>query len=143
MEIKLKFGIEKLLFGMQKKDVEAIYGKPSLEYKDEENNTICVYNEYKMRLTFYIDESNKLGYITSSHPDLVLFSNIIIGKSWPTVAQLLTENKLVKFEEETTEGISQYFYEDYWLFLHVDYNEVVKVEVGAVFNNNDEFDWKF
>lgn len=143
MEIKLKFGIEKLLFGMQKKDVEAIYGRPSLEYKDEENNTICVYNEYKMRLTFYIDESNKLGYITSSHPDLVLFSNKIIGKSWPTVAQLLTENKLVTVEEETTDGISQYFYEDYWLFLHVDYNEVVKVEVGAVFNNNDEFDWKF
>jgi hypothetical protein len=27
--------------------------------------------------------------------------------------------------------------------LYVDYNEVVKVEIGAIINNKDEFDWKF
>jgi hypothetical protein len=143
MEIKLKFGIEKLLFGMQQKDVEAIYGKPTFDYKDEEKNTVYVYDALKMRLTFYQDENFKLGYITSTNPNLSLFSNNIIGQNWETIKDLLADNKLVKPEVETVDGVSQFFYEDYWLFLHVEYNEVVKIEVGAVFNRNDEFDWKF
>ena len=143
MEIKLKFGIDKLLFGMKQKDVEALYGKPSAQYEDEEDNVVYVYNAHKMRLTFYDEEEMRLGYITSTNPNLELFGTTIIGKPWREVKTLLQNNKLSKFETEVVDGTENFFFEENWLFVNVDYNEVFKIEIGAIFTDDDEFDWKF
>ena len=77
MEIKLKEGIDKLKFGMQQKDVIAIYGEPSKKVIDEEKNILFLYNAHKWQLTFYEDEGFKLGYIICSNPNLTLFSKKI------------------------------------------------------------------
>lgn len=144
MEIKLKFGIDKLLFGMQQKDVEALYGKPNMQYKDEEDNIVYVYNAHKMRLTFYDEEELRLGYITSSNENLELFGSIIIGKEWDEVILLLEQKKLTQFEVEVVDGTENYFFENNWLFVNVDYGKVFKLEIGAIFTDNeDDFDWKF
>lgn len=143
MEIKLKFGIDKLLFGMKQKDVEALYGKPNAQYEDEEDNIVYVYNAHKMRLTFYEEEEMRLGYITSTNPNLELFGTAIIGKPWSEVKTLLQNNKLSKFETEVVDGTENFFFEENWLFVNVDYNEVFKIEIGAIFTDDDEFDWKF
>ena len=42
MKINLKSGIDKLLFGMKQHDVTTALGKPDKNYKDEEENVICV-----------------------------------------------------------------------------------------------------
>jgi hypothetical protein len=55
----------------------------------------------------------------------------------------LEKHKVKSFETDTVEGMMSYFNEANWLFVHVDYNEIVKIEVGAVFSDKDEFDWKF
>ena len=144
MEIKLKYGIDKLLFGMKQKDVETIYGKPNAQYNDEEDNIVCVYNDHKMRLTFYDEEELRLGYITSTNEDLVLFGKKIIGHNWSDVKVLLTEKKLFQFETEIVDGTENYFFENNWLFVNVDYGKVFKIEIGAIFtDNDDDFDWKF
>lgn len=143
MKVKLKFGIGQLLFGMKQKDVEAIYGKPTKDYIDDEANIVYVYNEHKLRLTFYDEEELKLGYITSTNDSLEMFDSKIIGKPWNDVKTLLKANKLGDFETEVVDGTENYFFEDYWLFLNVDYDLVYRVEIGAVFNSKDEFDWKF
>ncbi|MBF02853.1 MAG: hypothetical protein CMP76_06105 [Flavobacterium sp.] len=143
MKVKLKYGVDQLLFGMKQKDVEAIYGKPNKQYIDEEDNIVYVYNSFKMRLTFYDEEELRLGYITSTNENLELFDTKIIGKSWDEVNQLLQSNKLKDFETEIVDGTENYFFEDFWLFVNVDYNQVFKIEIGAVFTNQDEFDWKF
>jgi hypothetical protein len=144
MEIKLKFGIDKLLFGMKQKDVEAIYGKPNAQYNDEEENIVYVYNAHKMRLTFYDEEELRLGYITSTNDGLELFGEKIIGKKWSDVKTVLSENKLTQFETEIVDGTENYFFETNWLFVNVDYGIVFKIEIGAIFtDNDDDFDWKF
>lgn len=143
MKINLKSGVDKLLFGMKQNDVKAIYGEPDREYKDDEDNVIYVYNDKKMRLTFYQDEELKLGYIISSHPDLELFSQKIIGEKWTDVAALMKENKIATFEKEPYDITDNYFNEDNWVIFQVEFEEVNTVEVGAVFNKDDEFDWKF
>lgn len=144
MEIKLKFGIDKLLFGMKQKDVEAIYGKPNAQYNDEEENIVYVYNAHKMRLTFYDEEELRLGYITSTDEGLELFGEKIIGKKWSDVKTVLSENKLTQFETEIVDGTENYFFETNWLFVNVDYGIVFKIEIGAIFtDNDDDFDWKF
>ena len=143
MEIKLKYGIDNLLFGMKEQDVTKILGKPDAQYKDEEENVVFMYNARKLRLIFYKEEDFKLGYITTTNPVVKLFNTNIIGKNWSEVYPVLEKNKVKSFETDTSEGMMSYFNEENWLFIHVDYNEIVKIEVGAVFSHKDEFDWKF
>ena len=143
MEIKLKYGIDNLLFGMKEQDVTKVLGKPDTQYKDEEENVVFMYNARKLRLIFYKEEDFKLGYITTTNPDVKLVNTLIIGKNWSEFYPVLEKNKVKTFETDTSEGMMSYFNEENWLFIHVDYNEIVKIEVGAVFSDKDEFDWKF
>ena len=144
MTINLKNGVDKLLFGMKQKDVEAIYGKPSSQYVDEEDNIVYIYNQQKMRLTFYNEEEMRLCYIIAQHPNLTLFGETFIGKTWEEVKTLLATNKITKLETELVEGTENYFSEDNWLFINADYGQVFKIELGAVFKEkDDDFDWKF
>ena len=143
MKINLKNGIDKLLFGMKQKDVMAVYGKPNREYKDEDDNLIFAYNELKMRLTFYEDEDFRLGYIVTSSPNLELFGNAIIGKKISEVQDQLKKNGIVKFTTEDFDIYENHFNEDNWFILQTEFDEVTKLEIGAIINNKDEFDWKF
>ncbi len=143
MEIKLKYGIDNLLFGMKEQDVTKILGKPDTQYKDEEENVVFMYNTRKLRLIFYKEEAYKLGYMTTTNPVVKLFNTTIIGKNWSDVFPVFEKNKVKSFETDTVEGMMSYFNEENWVFVHVDYNEIVKIEVGAVFSDKDEFDWKF
>ena len=143
MEIKLKYGIDNLLFGMKEQDVTKILGKPDTQYKDEEENVVFMYNARKLRLIFYKEEAFKLWYLTTTNPIVKLFNTSLIGKNWSDVFPVLEKHKVKSFETDTVEGMMSYFNEENWLFVHVDYNEIVKIEVGAVFSDKDEFDWKF
>lgn len=143
MEIKLKHGIDNLLFGMKEQDVTKILGKPDTQYKDEEENVVFMYNSRKLRLIFYKEEDFKLGYLTTTNPMVKIFHTTFLGKNWSDVYPVLEKNKLKVFETDTSEGMISYFNEENWLFIHIDYNEIVKIELGAVFSDKDEFDWKF
>ena len=143
MKINLKSGIGELLFGMKEKDVKALYGEPDRQYKDEDKNIIYLYNDKKLRLTFYQDEDYRLGYIVCSHPELELKGTKIIGAKWETVSAAIQDKNLAAFEKETIDTVDQYFNEKNWILFQVEFDEVVKAELGAIINNKDEFDWKF
>ena len=102
-----------------------------------------MYNKERMKLTFYVEEDMKLGYITTTNPAIKLFGTTIINQPWDLVNGDLALNKITNFEKDSEEGIDIYFNEDHWLFFHVDYDEVVEVEIGAIINDKDEFEWKF
>ena len=142
MKINLKNGIDKLLFGMLQKDVLAIYGKPTKSYKDEEENVILLYNAQKMRLTFYVEEGLKLGYIVSSNENLTLDNQKIIGKTMDTVKKDLAPKGLKTWEEESFDTYENYFNEDYWMIVQTEFGFAVKVELGAIIVK-DQFEWKF
>ena len=143
MEAKLKFGLDQLLYGMKQNNVEQIYGKADFQFFDEDENVVLVYYKLKVKLTFYADEDFKLGYITTSNAELTFFGTTVLGKSKSEVLELFKANKIEKWETEIVEGEEMLFNEDHWIFLYFDYNELIKIEIGAVFNNQDEFDWKF
>jgi hypothetical protein len=143
MIIKPTFGLDQLLFGMKQKDVEAIYGKASSSFTDEEGNLIVLYNAMKARLTFYEEEDFRLGYIICSHPDVLLFEQKVIGASFADVKNMLTSKGYKTFEEEIFDCFINYFNEDFWTILQTEFGDVIKVEVGATVKNENEFDWKF
>ena len=86
MDIQVKNGAGGLLFGMKEQDVKALYGEPDRKYKDEDKNSVYLYNDKKLRLTFYQDEDFRLGYIITSNPDAALFSGKVVGEKWQDVA---------------------------------------------------------
>lgn len=143
MKINLKSGIGELLFGMKEKDVKSLYGEPDKNYKDDDKNIIYLYNAKKLRLTFYQDEDFRLGYITCSHPSLELNGNKVISEKWTDVSAALKDKTLAAFETETFDTVDSYFNENNWILFQVEFDEVVKVELGAIINSKDEFDWKF
>ena len=143
MKINLKNGIDKLLFGMKQDNVIALYGKPDKNYKDEDDNVIFLYNAHKLRLTFYVEEDFKLGYIVGSASDLEVFGLTLIGRSIADVKKDLANKGLTKWTEEAFDTFENSFNEGNWIILQSEFGEVVKVEVGAIINDEDEFDWKF
>lgn len=143
MKILLKNGIDKLLFGMKQNDVTSIYGKPDRQFTDEEDNLVLAYNTLKMRLTFYKDEDFRLGYIVASSPKLELLGNLVIGRPIAVVKADLAKKGIQKYTQEAFDTLENFFNEDNWMILQTEFDEVVKVEVGAIINNDDEFEWKF
>jgi hypothetical protein len=140
MTINLKNGVDKLLFGMKQKDVELIYGKPSKQFNDEDGNVIFLYNDQKWSLTFYADEVFRLGYIICSHPDATILDKKVIGRKIEDVKNELPFKSWTKEDFDTTEN---HFNESNWLILQSEYDDVIRVEIGAIINDKDEFDWKF
>jgi hypothetical protein len=140
MIINLKNGVDKLLFGMKQNNVEAIYGKPDKQYKDEDGNVICLYNKQKWSLTFYEDEDFRLGYIICSHPEVTILNQKVIGRDIEETKAALPLKSWAKEDFDITEN---HFNESNWLILQSEYNDIIRVEIGAIINDNDEFDWKF
>lgn len=140
MEINLKNGIDSLLFGMKQKDVEQLYGLPNKKFKDEDDNQIYLYNDKKLRLTFYADEDFKLGYIISSNPESTLFNKKIIGEN---VIKIKNQLPFKSWEIEDFDSTENHFNEGNWLILQSEYEEIIRIEIGAIIKDNDEFDWKF
>ncbi|WP_016989628.1 hypothetical protein [Flavobacterium sp. ACAM 123] len=143
MKVNLKNGIDKLIFGMKQKDVTTIYGKPDRNYKDEDDNVIFAYNVLKIRLTFYKEEDFKLGYMVASNTNLELFGNKVINRKISEVKKELATKGVVNFTQEEFDTFENYFNEDNWIIFQTEFEEVVKVEIGAIINQKDEFDWKF
>jgi len=140
MKIYPKIGLDQLLFGMKQKDVIALYGTPSKQFEDDDNNIIYLYNKLKLRLTFYEDEDFRLGYIISSNPDLSLLDKKVIGKN---VTELKQEMPFKTWEQEDFDSIENHFNDNNWLILQSEFDVVIRIEIGAIINDNDEFEWKF
>jgi hypothetical protein len=141
MEIKLKYGIGELIFGMKPKDIVGILGLPNKQFLDEDDNKIYQYNQEKLHLTFYEDEDFRLGYIVSASENLLLLNKKIINQNIFEVQKILEKDKL-KFDLEDFDTFENYFNEDNWLILSVEFNHITKVEIGAIIID-DEFVWEF
>ena len=140
MQINPKIGIDKLIFGMKQKDVVAIYGNPDKKFTDEDDNIIFIYNDLQLHLNFYEDEDFKLGYIIASNKDLKINENNVIGKKIDDLKVSLPNFKT--WEKENFDLAENYFNEDNWIIFVLEFNQIVKVELGCIIHN-DEFQWKF
>lgn len=142
MEIKPQYGIGPLLFGMEQSDVEAIYGNPDKQFRDDDRNVIYLYNQQRLRLTFYEDEGFRFGYAITSNPDAVISGTRIIAAPRGNVKQAL-EKQFKTWETEDFDMTVNDFNEPNWLILQSEFGLVTKVELGVVAKSMDDFDWKF
>lgn len=140
MKLNPKNGIDSLLFGMKQQDVMALYGAPDKKFEDDDNNIIFLYNLQKLRLTFYEDEDFRLGYIITSNENATLLDIKVIGCN---VKSLIADLPFKSWEKEDFDSTENHFNESNWLTLQSEYDVVIRIELGAIIKDNDEFDWKF
>ena len=48
-----------------------------------------------------------------------------------------------KFTQADFDATVNHFNESNWLILQSEFETVIRVEIGAIINDNDQFDWKF
>ncbi len=140
MKLNPKSGIDSLLFGMKQQDVMALYGTPDKKFEDDDNNIIFLYNQQKLRLTFYEDEDFRLGYIITSNENATLLDKKVIGCN---VKSLIADLPFKSWEKEDFDSTENHFNESNWLTLQSEFDVVIRIELGAIIKDNDEFDWKF
>ena len=140
MIVNPKNGIDQLLFGMKQKDVIVLYGEPDKQFEDDDQNIIYLYNNQQLRITFYEDESMKLGYIITSHPESTVLGMKIMGRD---VAEVKNELPFKTWEQEDFDSTENHFNESNWLVLQSEYGKIIRIEIGAIINDKDEFEWKF
>lgn len=140
MILHLKQGADQLLFGMKQNHVEAILGQPNKQFKDDDGNVIYLYNDKKLRLTFYEDEAFRLGYIITSNVEATVLDKKVIGKN---VEEIKADLPFKNWETEDFDSTENHFNESNWLILQSEFGVINKVEIGAIIKDNDEFDWKF
>jgi hypothetical protein len=76
----------------------------------------------------------------TSNSDSLLLGKKIIGTK---VEELKSELPFKSWEIEDFDSTENHFNENNWLILQSEFGLVVKVEIGAIINDKDEFDWKF
>ena len=140
MKLNPKNGIDSLLFGMKQQDVMALYGTPDKKFEDDDNNIIFLYNQQKLRLTFYEDEDFRLGYIITSNENATVLDKKVIGCN---VKSLIADLPFKSWEKEDFDSTENHFNESNWLTLQSEFDVVIRIELGAIIKDNDEFDWKF
>ncbi|KAB2807699.1 hypothetical protein [Phaeocystidibacter luteus] len=142
MKLHLNQGINNLRFGMTRTKVESILGQPDkiLIDPDDENELIWEYSDQKLRLTFYQNEADRLGYIRCSNSNLTIKGLQIIDKKIVDVQNQIDSDPDA-WEIEEYHFFKVYFLEQYWLSLQVEYERVTVIEHGVPFKNDDEYDW--
>ena len=140
MIVNPKNGVDQLLFGMKQKDVIALYGSPDKQFEDDDHNIIYLYNKQQLRITFYEDEEMMLGYIITSHPEVTLLGKKIMCRE---VAEVKNELPFKSWEQEDFDSTENHFNESNWLVLQSEYGKIIRLEIGAIINDKDEFEWKY
>ncbi len=142
MIVQLKIGIDNLKFGMTRPEVEEIIGRPNRQLIDsiDDNELIWEYTDLKLRLTFYQNEADRLGYIRSSNVNLQINDSKIIDCKIVDLQNIIAP-KSESWEREEYDLFSTYFHKQNWLTLNVEYERITSIELGVPFKNDDEYEW--
>jgi hypothetical protein len=118
----------------------SLYGEPEKQYNDDDANVIYLYYQHKLRLTFYEEEDFRLGYIITSNENMTLLDRKVMGEN---ITQLKADLPFNSWEVEVYDSTENHFNESNWLTLQSEFDTVIRVELGAIIKDMDEFDWKF
>ena len=84
-----------------------------------------------------------MGYIISSNEHLTFLDKTIINSDVLEFKNHLIEKGIKQWEIEEFDATENHFNESNWLTLQSEFGKIIRVEIGAVFNENDEMQFKF
>lgn len=143
MELKPQIGIDNIKFGLTQNEVIEILGSPDRTKVDQEDEEQLLFEFFKLklRLTFYLSEGGKLGYIRTSNPNLIFDGKRIIGTKIEFAKKEIFGETIKDWEIEEYDFFITHSNDQFWLTLDEEYGTVTNVELGVTFDNEDEYNW--
>lgn len=143
MEIKPKIGIDNLKFGMSQKEIFEVLGSHDRKRvdQDDDEQLLLEYFSLKLRLTVYLNEKFRLGYMRTSNPDLTFNGHKIIGSAIEFAKNEIFGKIIKDWEIEEYDFFITHSNDEFWLTLDVEYGTVTNVELGVTFKNEEEYNW--
>ena len=128
---------------MSQKEIFEVLGSHDRKKVDQYDNgqLLLEYFNLKLRLTVYLNEKFRLGYMRTSNPDLKFNGHRIIGSKIGFAKKEIFGGIITDWEIEKYDFFITHSNEEFWLTLDVEYCTVTNVEVGVTFKNEDEYNW--
>lgn len=135
LEINLKKGIGKLVFGLSIEGVIDEIGSPTdveeLGEDIDQPTTILHYDQLGLSLFFDISTCSKLSCIDLDCNNAVLFGKKIIGSGSKDIEELMKKNKISNITKEKEDwGEMRISFEDYSIDFYFIDDELVSVTFG-------------
>ncbi|MEQ9089799.1 MAG: hypothetical protein RIE52_01845 [Balneola sp.] len=143
MEVKLGVGIGELRFGIELSEAEDLLGSFD-EHKidgDDNNRLVYVFNEKKIRLTFYKSEKNRLGYIETSNPSVSFKGIQILEKNIEFIKKEVLGEHIKDWIIDEYFSFKSHFNDEFYFSLHEEYRKVTNIELGVPFKDDEEYNW--
>lgn len=143
MELKLGIGIGELKFGMTQAQCCEILGAPSrvIEDKDRDEEIILEFTPLKIRLSFYKEEEEKLGYIRTANKDITYNNQRLVGQSIHSIKHEVFKDSIDYWDKDEYAYFNAHSNDENWLTLNEEYKEVTDIELGVPINDDDEYVW--
>lgn len=143
MQLKPKIGIGNLKFGMTQKDILEILGIPSRKRIDEDDDEqiLLEFNQLKLRLTFYLTEGSRLGYLRTNNVDLTFNGHKIIGTKIDIAKKMIFGSLITDWEIDEYDFFITHSNDQFWITLNEEFGEVIAIELGVTFLDEENYDW--
>lgn len=128
---------------MTQKDILEILGIPDRKRIDEDDDEqiLLEYNRLKLRLTFYLNEGNRLGYLRTNNVNLTFNGHKIIGTKIDIAKKMIFGSLINEWEIEEYDFFITHSNEKFWLTLSEEFGEVIAVELGVTFLEDENYNW--
>jgi hypothetical protein len=142
MELKPRFGIDQLIFGLHQSDLVKLLGEADKVFnnEDDESEIIYQYNELRLQLSFYNQENGRLGYIRCANPEIAYEGKKILGEPVQTVIKE-TFQEYKNWQIDNYDFFDTYLNVENWVVLNVEYEVVSDIEIGVPYNDDDTYSW--
>jgi hypothetical protein len=143
MQLKPKIGIGNLKFGMTQKDILEVLGIPNRKRIDEDDDEqiLLEFNQLKLRLTFYLNEGNRLGYLRTTNVDLTFNGHKIIGTKVNIAKKMIFGSLINDWEIDEYDFFITHSNDEFWITLNEEFGEVIAIELGVTFSDEENYDW--
>lgn len=142
MEIIVGVGINNLIFGTPMDNIKVILGEPDKESKTErENGIVYTYNHHMTKFKFDQEDGYILSSIEVHNPEILMFSQYIIGKSKEEIEGLLKLHGFNDFEYEEYDYFENLYCEKMSATFQFVFNRLRSIEFSPLFNDEGNFVW--
>ena len=141
MKILIGQGVEDVRFGMLESEIRLTLGDPDRVWEAEEVRHL-VYNDEHLDLWVNQGEEKRLEWFSTTNPKLTISGRALIGeRESETLDFLRRELKSENVEFEEFETFKSVTFSDHWLELHFEYDRLTTVNLGVLFDGDDEPVW--
>lgn len=141
--IKIKKGLDEMLFGMTMDEIKRLLGEPD-EVEDATEDSVILWNYWDPGLCIFFntDEDNRCEAIETDNPEVTLFGNKIFDLTEEEIIELFKSKKFIDVESEVEEwGEKRVSICDAAVDMYFDKGELVSVNWGVEYGDDEKIIW--